>query len=278
MVGQGEVPDPQGDGQPQGPLPCPAASGQGQRPADIRRPGGRAGRRPRRAGSGSSRRSRRDAGKSSGTIGSGSGPIRELRPADSGRTRPAIALPAGPSNDQLGLDRISIREPVAAEQDLEGDELVPRRVECDPALGGVPEVIGGQVALGLGGDQFARDGMDLVQLVEDGDLDRSQATAGSSVAADGARLVAVAGPGQWRGEPVGDPDGGRRRRPEIAGRIDGPHRQHGRRAGGQASGRAGASRPGRPARRPAGSARAAARGRRAPRRTRACRPGRRRGA
>ena len=61
-----------------------------------------------------------------------------------------------------------------AQQDLESDKLVPRRLERDPAPVGVPEVIGGEVALRLGGDHFTRDGVDLVQLIDDGDLDRSR--------------------------------------------------------------------------------------------------------
>ena len=77
-------------------------------------------------------------------------------------------LPAGPSKTSSGL--MDVTETSPREQDLEGDELVPRRVECDGATGGVPKVIGGQITLRLGGDQFARDRVDLVQFVENGDL------------------------------------------------------------------------------------------------------------
>ncbi len=54
--------------------------------------------------------------------------------------------------DQLGADRSRENRDGRAEKDLEGDELVPRRMERDPSSGGVPEMIGGQVSIGLGGD------------------------------------------------------------------------------------------------------------------------------
>ena len=72
---------------------------------------------------------RRQPGMSSGTIGSGSGPT-SIATGDSGRTRPAIAWPAGRRRPARAGSIPS--QACAAEQDLEGDELVPRRLERDP--------------------------------------------------------------------------------------------------------------------------------------------------
>ena len=123
-------------------------------------------------------------------------------------------------------------------------------------LGGVPEMVGGQVALGLGGDQFAGDGMDLVQLVEDGDLDTGDAR--QRRRCGGARRSrGCLGWGRGAGtrfETVMPAVAAGPRLPAAStARTD----EFDRRSGGRASGRAGASRPARPARRRAGSARAA---------------------
>ena len=61
----------------------------------------------------------------------------------------------------------------------EGD-LDPLRqaVERDPAFGGVPEMVGGQVTLRLGGYPCAGDGVYLIQFVDDGDLGGSQSRQG----------------------------------------------------------------------------------------------------
>ncbi len=77
-------------------------------------------------------------------------------------------LARGPVENQLGLDRAGGK--VSAQHDLERDEFVSSCVELDLAILGIPEMVGGQVALRLSGNQLAGRGIDLVQLVKDRDI------------------------------------------------------------------------------------------------------------
>ena len=167
---------------------------------------------------------------------------------------------------------------MTAEQDLERDEFVACRVERDRAVCRVPEMVGGQVALGLRRDQFAGHRVDLVQLVDDGDLAYRRLCGNAAAVWVRSEPGACLGWGRGAGTRLETVTLGRRRRPAIAGPVDGLH--------GELDGRSGGkfqvtemhldplARPGRPA----GSARAAVRGHRASRRTRGSRPGRRLGA
>ena len=77
-------------------------------------------------------------------------------------------LAGGPVENQLGFDRPGGK--VASQHDLKRDEFVPSGLELDLAIGGIPEMVGGQVAVGLSGNQLASRGIDLVQLVDDRDV------------------------------------------------------------------------------------------------------------
>ena len=122
---------------------------------------------------------------------------------------------------------------------------------------GVPEVIGGQIALRLRGDQFARDRVDLVELVDDGDLAAIPGEAGSSLGALGVRgsrrRAGAAARGRGSETVMSAVAAGPRLPAPSTARTD----ELDRRAGGQFQVAKVHLDPRRPPRRPAGSARAA---------------------
>ena len=276
VVGQGEVPDRQAHRQPQALGPtlqgqaCPGAS----------RPGRRGGRRARRAGSGSGcsrgrRRGRRGNVQRHDRVGQG--PAGRRAPGGSGRTRPGSSGRPAPSKASSG--RRSASRPCCRPRikTWKADELVPRRVQRDaPARrhsrGGWTEV-----AFRLRRDELAGHRVDLVQLVDHGDLGRSQPgqrRRGGARGRSRAARPAAARPARRRAGRVAA--GGR---PDVPRAVHGPDREPVRRGTAPARGPSQVHldpRPGAPGQRE--SARGARAGRRARRRTRASRPARRRGA
>ena len=81
------------------------------------------------------------------------------------------AARSGPGDGQGGRDV----DRAVADHDLEGDKLIPRRVQSDAILPRVPEVVGREVAVGRGGEDRTPDGIDLVELVDDRDLGPAEA-------------------------------------------------------------------------------------------------------
>ena len=135
------------------------------------------------------------------------------------------ALENEPGNDRAGGG-------LAAEQDLEGDELIACRVQCDASVARTPEMIGGQIVLGFGRDQFAGRRVDFVKLVQDrdlqsGDLRQCGRRVGWS------RSWCGRGPGQGGRDAARDRDIRRRRWSAIAGSVDRPYRKREGRSGGK---------------------------------------------
>ena len=170
--------------------------------------GGRGERRSRHAGSGSWSAESLAAGKFSGTIGSGTGRSWSRRD-DSDRSRPGSPCPR--ARRRRARAGSAPAGDLTAEQDLECDEFVARRLERDPSVGRVPEMVGGQVVLGFGGIKSPVDGMDLVELVDDRDLDSRRLAAAGRHAL---RRSADDRCSTWAG--AGGP--GRGSRPRIDGR------------------------------------------------------------
>ncbi len=63
----------------------------------------------------------------------------------------------------------------ALDQDLKRHELVAGRVQADPSLGRIPEVVAAHIVARLWWDEDPALRINLVQLVDHGDLTRSQA-------------------------------------------------------------------------------------------------------